>query len=245
MARHHPTALFYAKMFMVVLKASRWSKKGLYTNERWVDSSLAILRALESVGVRFELDNLAMPGRLQSPCVFVGNHMGILETFVLPCLIQPHRDVTFVVKESLISHPFFKDVMKSRNPVVVGRSNPRDDLRTVLEEGQKRLNAHTSIIIFPQTTRSTHFDPQKFNSLGVKLARRSRVPVIPIALKTDAWGLGRRLKDFGKIRPVRRVHIRFGEPLAVSGSGKSEHLAIVDFIASHLSTWRSQPRHRL
>jgi len=37
---------------------------------------------------------------LPSACVFIGNHMSILETFVLPCLIQPHRDVTFVVKES-------------------------------------------------------------------------------------------------------------------------------------------------
>jgi 1-acyl-sn-glycerol-3-phosphate acyltransferase len=238
MARHLPTAVFYAQMFMVVLKASRLSKKGLYTNERWIDSSLTILRALESVGVRFEMDNLPVPGQLTSPCVFVGNHMSILETFVLPCLIQPHQDVTFVVKESLVAHPFFKEVMKSRNPVVVGRSNPRDDLRTVLREGQKRLDAHTSIIIFPQTTRSNHFDPRKFNSLGIKLAKRSRVPAIPIALQTDAWGLGRRLKDFGKIRPRRKVHIRFGKPLPVLGSGKNEHLAIVDFITRNLSTWR-------
>jgi 1-acyl-sn-glycerol-3-phosphate acyltransferase len=163
--------------------------------------------------------------------------MSILETFVLPCLIQPHRDVTFVVKESLLSFPFFKHVMRNRNPIVVGRANPREDLRIVLKEGQNRLKANISVIIFPQTTRSIDIDPQKFNSLGVKLARRGNVPVVPVALKTDAWGIGRKFKDFGKIRPVIPVHITFGDPLQVQGSGKEEHKFIVDFIMNKLDAY--------
>jgi 1-acyl-sn-glycerol-3-phosphate acyltransferase len=236
-ARSNPTAVFYAKILMIVLKSSWLCKKGLYTNDCWIQSSLNTIKALESVGGRFEIQNLGIFRKLESPCVFIGNHMSILETFVLPCLIQPYRDVTFVVKESLLSFPFFKHVMRNRNPIVVGRANPREDLRTVLEEGQNRLNANISVIIFPQTTRSIHFDPQKFNSLGVKLAKRGKVPVIPIALKTDAWGIGRRFKDFGKIRPDKSVHITFGEPLLVQGSGKEEHKYIVDFIAKKLASY--------
>ena len=177
------------------------------------------------------------PKNLESSCVFVSNHMSILETFVLPCLIQPYRDVTFVVKESLLSFPFFKHVMRNRNPIVVGRANPREDLRTVLEEGQNRLDANISVIIFPQTTRSNNFDAKQFNSLGVKLAKRSNVPVIPVALKTDAWGVGHRFKDFGKIRPAKSVHIAFGDQMLVQGSGKEEHKFIVDFIAEKLDSY--------
>jgi len=129
-------------------------------------------------------------------------------------------------------------VMRNRQPVVVGRDNPREDLKTVLEEGQKRLEANISIIIFPQTTRSVEFDPKKFNTLGVKLAKRCNVPVVPFALKTDAWGLGRRLKDFGPIRPEKTVHIHFGEPMQVKGSGKEEHNVIVEFIETKLAAWR-------
>jgi 1-acyl-sn-glycerol-3-phosphate acyltransferase len=174
---------------------------------------------------------------LASPCVFIANHMSVLETFILPGLIQPQRDVTFVVKASLIDYPLFRHVMRSRNPIVVGRANPRQDLRTVLEEGQKRLNSQVSIVIFPQTTRSIEFEPGDFNTLGIKLAKRARVPVVPIALKTDAWGLGGKLKDFGKIRPAKTVHICFGEPLRVKGSGKEEHRIVVDFITSKLKEW--------
>ena len=236
-ARRNPTPVFYAKIFMIILKASRLCKKGAYTNDRWIQSSLNTVKALESVGGRFEIQNLAVSRKLESPCVFVSNHMSILETFVLPCLIQPYRDVTFVIKESLLSFPFFKHVMRNRNPIVVGRANPREDLRIVLEVGQRRLNANISVIIFPQTTRSIKFDPKKFNSLGVKLAKRGKVPVIPIALKTDVWGIGRKFKDFGKIRPAIPAHITFGDPLQVQSSGKEEHKFIVDFITRKLDAY--------
>ncbi|MFO7706926.1 MAG: lysophospholipid acyltransferase family protein [Desulfobacterales bacterium] len=238
LARHHPELVFYAKIAAVVWSASRLARKGRYDGAEWIRSSMTVLRALESVGGSFDLENLNVVKKLTSPCVFIGNHMSILETFILPCLIQPHRDVTFVVKQSLMSYPRFGHVLRSRNPVVVKRENPREDLKIVLEEGQQRLEAGVSVIIFPQTTRSADFDPQKFNSLGVKLARRCRVPIVPVALKTNAWGLGRRLKDIGRIRPDKRVHIRFGEPLTVRGSGKEEHHHVMDFIASHLNAWR-------
>ena len=233
-ARRYPTPVFYAKVLVIVLKASQLCKKEAYTNDHWIQSSLKTVNALESVGGRFKVQNLAVLRKLESPCVFVSNHMSVLETFVLPCLIQPHCDVTFVVKESLLSFPFFKHVMRNRKPIVVGRENPREDLKTVLKEGQNRVNANISVVIFPQTTRSVKFDPKKFNSLGVKLAKRGNVPIIPVALKTDAWGVGRKFKDFGKIRPDLSVHITFGDPLQVQGSGKEAHKYIVDFISDTL-----------
>ncbi len=239
--RSSPNAFFYAQVAHIIWHAARLAKKGRYDHIEWIDSSLTTIKALESVGGRFEIEGLDVIHRLDSACVFIGNHMSILETFVLPCLIQPHREVTFVVKDSLITYPFFGHVMRSRNPVVVGRDNPREDLRTVMEEGQRRLESGVSIIIFPQTTRSTEFDPRRFNSLGVKLARRCGVPVVPFALKTDAWGLGRRLKDIGRIDPSKTVHVCFGEPLRVEGAGKAEHQRIVEFIAGKLNAWRKPP----
>ena len=166
---------------MIVLQASRLCKKGVYTNDCWVQSSLNTLKALESVGGRFEIQNLAVIRKLESSCVFVSNHMSILETFILPCLIQPYRDVTFVVKESLLSFPFFKHVMRNRNPIVVGRGNPREDLRTVLEEGQNRLNANISVIIFRKRRAVTNLMPNslihwELNSQNAAMCRPSQLP---------------------------------------------------------------------
>jgi 1-acyl-sn-glycerol-3-phosphate acyltransferase len=129
--------------------------------------------------------------------------------------------------------------MRSRNPIVVSRDNPRQDLVTVLEEGAKRLTQGTSIILFPQTTRTPQFDPAQFNTLGVKVAKKADVPVVPVALKTDAWENGSMLKDFGAIVPERTVHIRFGAPIQVDGNGRTQHEAVVAFIQENLRRWNA------
>jgi 1-acyl-sn-glycerol-3-phosphate acyltransferase len=74
--------------------------------------------------------------------------------------------------------------------------------------------------------------------LGIKLAKRCSVPAVPFALKTDAWGLGKRIKDFGPIRPEKTVRFRFGAPMMVRGSGKEEHSATVEFIQNNLAAWK-------
>lgn len=213
------------------------AKRGQYGDREWANSSRDIMEALEHVGVLFEVTGAENFINTGVPCVFIGNHMSTLETFVLPCIIEPYKNVTFVVKQSLIDYPVFRHVMRSRNPVVVSRSNPREDLRAVLEGGAERLNAGRSIIIFPQTTRTPVFDVAEFNTIGIKLAKKAGVPVIPIALKTDAWGNGKHLKDFGRIDPSRKVYFAFGEPLVVKGNGAGEHRQVIEFITGRLKAW--------
>ncbi len=237
LARRFPGGCFYVRVAGVVLRAYWYARRGAYTDKRWIRDSHAILRAVESVGISIEVANPSVFGRLDGPCVIVGNHMSTAETFLLPGIVCPFQPVTFIVKRSLMRYPIFKHVMLSRTPVVVGRENPRDDLRAVLEEGAQRIADGVSVVVFPQTTRSPVFDPARFNSIGVKLARRAGVPVIPLALKTDAWGNGRWFKDVGPIDPGRTMHIAFGEPLQVAGSGRDIHGAVVAFIAEHLESW--------
>ncbi len=129
--------------------------------------------------------------------------------------------------------------MRSRRPVVVGRTNPREDLQAVLAGGQDRLAAGCSIIIFPQKTRKVEFVPEECNSLGVKLAKKAGVEVIPVAIKTDFWGNGWWLKDFGPLDRQKLIQMTFGPPLKVKGSGKAEHEQVLEFISSHLQRWGS------
>ena len=209
----------------------------MYDDAAWSRSSFDILRALEAAGVRLEIAGVGRFAALGGPCVFVGNHMSTLETFVLPTVILSAKRMTYVVKRELTSYPVFGHVMRARDPIVVGRANPRDDLKAVLEGGAERLRAGISIVVFPQTTRTPVFDPAAFNTIGVKLARRAQVPVVPIALKTDAWGNGRVVKDIGRIDPAKTVHIEFGAPLRVQGTGVTEHQRVIDFIRERLRAW--------
>jgi 1-acyl-sn-glycerol-3-phosphate acyltransferase len=232
-----PTLGFYRHVFSIVWRAGARAKRGKYDTTEWAKSSLEVLRALEHIGIEIEITGVEHFRELKGPCVFISNHMSTLETFVLPVIIASLKPVTFVVKEGLVETPVFKYVMRSRDPITVGRANPREDLRAVLEGGTDRLKAGISIIIFPQTTRFLDFDPKAFNTIGIKLAKRANVPVAPVALKTDAWGNGKYLKDFGKMDPAKKVHFAFGEPLWIKDRGTEEHEKVIEFISNKLKEW--------
>jgi 1-acyl-sn-glycerol-3-phosphate acyltransferase len=239
LAKVFPSLLFYSNLIEIVIRASRVAKRGEYGDDNWIESSLDVLRRLEQAGVKVEISGIENIEGQSGPVVFIGNHMSMMETMVLPVIIQPILPVTFVVKESLLNYPFFKHIMRSRNPVAVSRTNPRQDLKVVMSEGVSRLQAGVSVIVFPQTTRSHTFDPTQMSSIGVKLAKKAGVPVIPIALKTDCWQNGSWIKDFGKLDLSKTAHYSFGAPMLVAGKGDEEQAEINTFIVNKLQKWES------
>ena len=229
--RPFATPIFYAKLFKIVYDASHVALKGEYSNERWVYDSFLVGQAMESVGADIVIEGHENIKKLDRPCVFVANHMSTLETFFLPSIIQPVCNHTFVVKESLLNYPLLGPVLSAEKPITVTRTKARQDLRTVLEKGQEKLANGESIIIFAQGTRKPDVKAEDFSSLGVKLAKKANAPVIPIALKTNAWGTSPVTKDFGTINPDIPIRISFGEPFEIiSNNGKEEHQKCLDFI---------------
>jgi 1-acyl-sn-glycerol-3-phosphate acyltransferase len=107
----------------------------------------------------------------------------------------------------------------------------------MLEEGEARLRAGVSVIVFPQRTRAPVWRPGEFNSIGVKLAKRAGAAVVPLAVRTDFWSTGKLIKDLGPIRPERNVRFSFGDPLTVSGNGRETQAAVVQFITEKMQAW--------
>ena len=230
---------FMTRYVSLCFKTRKAAVKGLYDTDYWVSSSQDIFRLIEGCGGRFHISGLENIRNTKGPVVFVSNHMSTLETMIFPGLIQPLKDVTFIVKDALVSHWIFGAVMRSRNPVVLSRSNPREDFNIVMQEGLQRLSQGISVIVFPQHTRKTEFVPEEFNSIGVKLAARAAVPVIPVAIKTDFWGNGRLTKYLGPIYRQKPIHIAFGKPIFIRGTGKDEHQEVIEYIRSHTEQWKN------
>lgn len=228
---------FMFKYISIVLRTRREAIEGKYDRPAWTKSSVDIMRLIESCGGRFHITGLDNVRAGKEPVVFVGNHMSTLETMTFPAIIASVREVTFAVKESLVRHPFFGDVMRSRDPIVVGRENSREDLAVVLKKGQELLSKGTSVVIFPQSTRMKKFVPEKFNSLGVKLAAAAGVKVVPFAIKTDYWEIGKIVKDLGRISRHKPIYMAFGDPFEVTSTGKKENAKIIEYIISHLREW--------
>lgn len=224
-------------VFKLMFKARRKALKNQLSPDDLSGVCVQFARLCERTGVKIHLTGLEHIATDKSPCVFVGNHMSTLETFLLPGIVHPFKPVTFVVKESVLDQRLFGPIVKILNPIPVNRQDPRADLKKVLAEGVKALKEGTSLIIFPQTTRASTFDPASFNSLGEKLAKRAGVPVVPVAVKTDFWSPGRMIKDLGSIRPDKDIHIAFGKPMDSSINPKKLHQDIIDMICGKLTGW--------
>ena len=232
-----PSLAFYFHLFCIIYRASKLAKHDLYDGSNWMENSYEVMQRLEQVGIRIEISGIENVEKVNGAAVIIGNHMSMMETLLLPAMIQPINPVTFVVKEALLSYPVFKYIMRSRNPIAVTRTNPRQDLKTVLSEGLDRLNKGISVIVFPQTTRSHNFDEKQMSSIGVKLAKKAGVPIIPLALKTDCWQNGKQIKDFGRLNVAKIAHFAFGEPIALEGKGDAEQAVVNAFITRKLKEW--------
>ena len=240
LARHLPgwrSFIYYARIAMAFVSARLDGWRGKLTNERWLKASIKCLKAVESAGGYVNVTGLEGVAKHKGPVVYIANHMSIIETIILPSFILSLNDVTFIIKNELRNYPVIGGVMKALNLIAVYRQNPREDLKIVLNEGYNRIRQGCSVVIFPQATRSTVFDQKNFNTLGVKLARKAGVPVVPIALKTDFHGTGRWIKDIGPIKPERPLYFKFGNPTYVIGDGHSTHQYVIEFISENLKSW--------
>jgi 1-acyl-sn-glycerol-3-phosphate acyltransferase len=228
---------FYSGLFGVVLRAWAVAVSRRYDERAWARSSYQTLRLAENTGVPVSVSGLEHLAAVTGPVVIVGNHMSLMETFLVACLVKPFTSLCTVVKESLLRYPFFGRVLRSTRPIAVSRKNPREDLRTVLEQGREALAQGRSVVLFPQATRRNAFHREQFNSLGAKLASRAGVPLVPVAIRTDFLGIGKWVRDFGRIDRRRPIGLAFGPAVPAGTPQRDAHEQTVRFIATTLAEW--------
>ena len=229
--------IYYAKLISTLTYASFSARRGTLDDGRWAFHSHRVVQIVESVGGKVNISGLESVSDRQGPVVYIGNHMSLAETLMLPGIVLAFSRVNFVIKEELRHYPVLGSIFKALGLIAVSRKNPREDFKVVLREGHKFISNGGSVLIFPQATRSVGFDIQAFNTLGVKLASRAGVPVVPVAIKTDFQGNGKWIKDMGPIDPRKMLYFKFGEPMAVEGKGRQAHQYVVEFISKNLKAW--------
>ena len=228
---------YYLRLISTLIHASIVGRRGGLDDDRWARFSHRIVQIAESAGGKINISGLEALAHQPGPLVYIANHMSLLETMILPGIALAFNRVTFVIKEELRHYPVIKHIFIALKLIAVSRQNPRDDLKLVMREGSKFISGGGSIIIFPQATRSVEFDVEGFNTLGVKLASRNGVPVVPVAIKTDFQQNGKWIKDMGPIDPSKTIYFKFGEPLAVEGKGRQAHQQVIEFITQNLLAW--------
>ncbi|MCI1946079.1 lysophospholipid acyltransferase family protein [Clostridium luticellarii] len=115
----------------------------------------------------------------QAPCLFVANHQGF---FDIPIIISSlDRMVGFIAKKEITKIGLLTYWMKQINCVFIDRQNIRESIKSI-NEGIKILKSGHSMVIFPEGTRSKGPKIGEFKKGSLKLALKSRVPIVPIAI---------------------------------------------------------------
>ena len=160
-----------------------------------------ILHALRAIcGISWEVKGIKnIP---KGPCIFAANHQGVWESFFLQTINIP---TSSIIKRELLFIPFFGWALACLKPIHLRRSNKFKSLKTVINKGSKKLSNNTSLIIFPEGTRSLpHNGLNNFSSSCGVLSVNNDVPVIPICHNS---GLFWKNKKFNKEPGIIKIRI--------------------------------------
>lgn len=231
------SAHFHLNMMKIVVHGARLARRNAFDRRAWAGQGYAAQRLVEQMGGQVRYEGFAPAAAVSGPMVWVANHMSMLETFVLPSALLTFGDLGVVVKRSLTHYPLFGPTLRAIDPIAVSRSNPRADLKQVLQEGLAMLRQGRSVLLFPQATRMRKLDTRLFNSMGVKLAQRANVPVVPVALCTDFSTPGRWIRELGPVYPDLPVRFAASAPIGPDLHPRAWQQQIVSAIAEKLLAW--------
>ncbi|MEM8562602.1 MAG: HAD-IB family hydrolase [Pseudomonadota bacterium] len=146
------------------------------------DSANMMTQLLGDLGASVAGLNIEVEGRHHlrdhQPSVFVFNHQSLLDTIVLAHLLR--RDIVPFCKKEMASNLLIGPLLRQAETVFVDRE--QSNQVEVLQKSLRILNSGRSLVIAPEGTRSVLGDIQPFKHGAFFLARKARVPIVPIVL---------------------------------------------------------------
>jgi 1-acyl-sn-glycerol-3-phosphate acyltransferase len=140
--------------------------------------------------------------------LLVSNHQSFLDP-VLATLAIP-RECHYMARDTLFHHPLLRRVIEYLNAFPVKRGTP--DMGAI-KETLRRLKAGRVVLTFPEATRTQDGSVGPMRPGVVLLARKARVPIVPVLIlgAFESWPRTRKL-------PLPRpILVAYGEPIYPHG----------------------------
>ncbi len=139
--------------------------------------------------------------------LLVANHQSHLDPPLIGIPIF-HRHLDFIAKVELFGSRIFGAMLGVLNCLPI-----RDEVgdARAIKESIRRLEAGRAVLMFPEGTRTPDGTVEEFLRGVAVLVKRSRCPVLPIAVEGcyDAWPRGKRIPRLFGVR----VAVMYGEPI--------------------------------
>ena len=141
------------------------------------------------------------------PVLLVANHQSYMDPPIVGCPIYG-RHLDFVARGGLFDNPAMGRLFSLLHSVPVKEEGGDTG---AIKEVLRRLDAGRAVLIFPEGSRTTDGRVDEFKRGVAVLVKRSRCPVIPVALEGayDAWPRSRKLPRW----VGSRVAVMYGPPI--------------------------------
>jgi 1-acyl-sn-glycerol-3-phosphate acyltransferase len=117
------------------------------------------------------------------PCIYVCNHQGSFDIFSLLAYLRvPFR---WLAKAELFKIPILGWAMRTAGYISLDRSTKKKAYQS-MEIAANKIKEGTSVVIFPEGSRSLDGTLQHFMNGGFTLAIKAGVPLCPVAI-TGSW----------------------------------------------------------
>jgi 1-acyl-sn-glycerol-3-phosphate acyltransferase len=172
----------------------------------WLARNVWSASNLWLAGVKLDVRQLApFP---EGPAIFASNHESAIDIWVLLRII-PRNSLRFVAKRELFGIPIFGWYLRKARYVEVDRQNHTRAV-AALARGAELVRGGTSLIVFPEGTRSADARVHPFKKGPFVLAMEAGVPIVPVAISGAAAVTPKRAIE---VHPGT-VRVAFGKPLS-------------------------------
>ena len=111
--------------------------------------------------------------------LFVSNHQGYFDIPLLLGFVPKLKG--FIAKKELKKIPLISSWMNRINCIFIDRGNPRESIKSI-RKGVELLKEGNDLVIFPEGTRGKDSEVGEFKKGSLKLATKSKVPIVPITI---------------------------------------------------------------
>ncbi len=115
------------------------------------------------------------------PAVFIFNHQSNADALIVVKLLR--KGIRGVAKKELQNMPIIGQIMQASGVIFLDRAADKEKSIEAMKPAIESLKAGTSVVIFPEGTRSYDYTLGKFKKGAFHIAMGAGVPVIPIILK--------------------------------------------------------------
>ena len=155
----------------------------------------------------------------RGPYIFAANHQSQFDIFALLAAVP--LPFSWLAKEELFRIPLLGAAMKGAGYIPINRTDRRAAFASI-DEAAARVRGGTSIVIFPEGTRSLDGKLKTFKKGGFFLAIKSRQPVVPVSISGSFRVLAKR--SFRVHRGTIRVHFSVPVPTDTLSPGDKDRL---------------------